>query len=1083
MRQQTADASIFLFSNAPVDGIAPYADIMIDHCKKHLIDPSPEVRRRIAKLMAVIVSKTSKRGGKAIDSYANWFIDQMKADIGSSTIQKMGAAQGLCELSVGMGEEYLHEQTKNLLKLLHQVPSSQYASLVFFDFLAVNSPKVFTHYVGSLLVVVLELIGNENEEIRGASASLGKRLVDTLSYDVDSINLLINEIKLHLFDNNWRVRGQAVILLGDLLFKISCSEDYGDVNLKKNEQGYPVLKKRIGSQNTDRTLSELFISSNDIITGNAQKAAHIWKVLSPAHGSTAIMNSLLPTILDTIKKNLIHSDHEVQFIMAKSIGELYRLIGADQKAFNVIVDELLREVNEGEYRPIVHCGVLKGIAWILEQSYMIRDSLFQQSRVLVGILVDGMGSSDPSVRSCLSLIVPHLLKLFGVRRTAEILMECLKQLSSNEPPIERDEVFPGEKFFKHSVLAIIQTLDPQSTQHLLTCLLAEHKSIKYPSALVCFADSICRCSDQKLIIGNIGAIISLFLCSIEDVDQEDKRIFSRIAECLDGGICGQDGSSQASLVVEKLAQFCSTDRTNETIGVKVLVAFVQDSQSYLPINEQLHQSANDRTLEILLSVALKLVIDTEKAYLSYQLIDAIVKKMTEEDYIRFVNDEPKLACASILFLLIPYLDVSIVKQSLLAIIGPIIRIIGQKCSVALHTEMVLLLVTCLYHEDIRQVIRFFGAQLHPALFRAISLASNTTISLMATIGLRYLGMLGVRQEIACHNVSCGLVGAQPNDVLIGSILEVPAFQTNTDVNQYLLVGINAFESNVLPFQDESRRDSLIELIDRLIRSQEKCLSVQLGQHIEQHSSVRVPCNDFRCLCGLLEASLYVSEKRLSSIHAFIDLSLKYILSASPSDLSTHILKSLSGLCLLAKNRPDAFEGVQRVKDTLITFTSEHPEVLMWICRILGFLGIASNDRTAIQRMIELSLEHFPIIAVHFAHHLLLTDRVDQEIKQLGFNCIVKICRGSRSNESRDAADQVLLQIIGSHGNIRTLIKDYACELQCTDLELDGDDSWITRIRKIKNGGVRPLAKLGRELVGTKITNAGDLDGYTLQLLI
>ena len=87
----------------------------------------------------------------------------------------------------------------------------------------------------------------------------GQRIIN--SYAETAISLFVPELEQGLFDDNWRIRYSSVLLLGELLFKISgvtgkaTTESVDDDDNFGTETGLTAVTQVLSRERRDRVLS------------------------------------------------------------------------------------------------------------------------------------------------------------------------------------------------------------------------------------------------------------------------------------------------------------------------------------------------------------------------------------------------------------------------------------------------------------------------------------------------------------------------------------------------------------------------------------------------------------------------------------------------------------------------------------------------------------------------------------------------------------------------------------------------------------------------------------------------------------
>ena len=117
--------------------------------------------------------------------------------------------------------------------------------------------------MSQIISPILKALADENEFVRETAYKAGQRLVHT--YADKAITLLLPELELGLFDENWRIRHSSVQLLGDLLYRISgvsgkmSTETASEDDNFGTEQSQKVILEALGNERRNRVLAGLYM--------------------------------------------------------------------------------------------------------------------------------------------------------------------------------------------------------------------------------------------------------------------------------------------------------------------------------------------------------------------------------------------------------------------------------------------------------------------------------------------------------------------------------------------------------------------------------------------------------------------------------------------------------------------------------------------------------------------------------------------------------------------------------------------------------------------------------------------------------
>lgn len=120
----------------------------------------------------------------------------------------------------------------------------------------------FIVYIGQIINPILKALADENEYVRDTALKAGQRIVNL--YAESAITLLLPELEMGLFDDNWRIRYSSVQLLGDLLYKVSgvsgkmSTQSASEDDNFGTEQSHKAIIRHLGIERRNRVLAGKF---------------------------------------------------------------------------------------------------------------------------------------------------------------------------------------------------------------------------------------------------------------------------------------------------------------------------------------------------------------------------------------------------------------------------------------------------------------------------------------------------------------------------------------------------------------------------------------------------------------------------------------------------------------------------------------------------------------------------------------------------------------------------------------------------------------------------------------------------------
>ena len=123
------------------------------------------------------------------------------------------------EVVGGLGAEKMNAVMPDIIKTAARAdiaPHVKDGYIMMFIYMPTVFPKEFTPYIAQIISPVLRALADENEFVRETAYKAGQRLVT--AYADSAITLLLPELEVGMFDENWRIRHSSVQLLGKIIF-------------------------------------------------------------------------------------------------------------------------------------------------------------------------------------------------------------------------------------------------------------------------------------------------------------------------------------------------------------------------------------------------------------------------------------------------------------------------------------------------------------------------------------------------------------------------------------------------------------------------------------------------------------------------------------------------------------------------------------------------------------------------------------------------------------------------------------------------------------------------------------------------
>ena len=378
--------------------LVPYIPVLCPGLDEILVDPVPEVRSVSAKALGVLVEKL---GENHFPRLVSNLLEKLKMDSGA--VDRSGSAQGLSEVIAGLG-------LSRLEGLLPEIISNASSPTLFvregfmtlFIYLPVTHGKKFTPYLESIIPPILSGFADESETVRDAAFKSGQLIVQ--NYPTSAIELLLPELQNGLFAWMAKVRLTCLILLGELLFKLTGisikldsssstnpgnpgnTEDSQD-SLSGNEPSKKVLIHSLGLEKYNKVMAHLYMMRQDSFASVRQTSLGIWKALIVNTPKT--LKEILVDLIDLVISSLASPNTEKRSVAARTLGDLVSKFG------ELILIEIIPVLNKGlnDSDPFVRQGVCFGMSEIMNSGKeMVMETIHEYIPLVQRALLDPEGS-------------------------------------------------------------------------------------------------------------------------------------------------------------------------------------------------------------------------------------------------------------------------------------------------------------------------------------------------------------------------------------------------------------------------------------------------------------------------------------------------------------------------------------------------------------------------------------------------------------------------------------------------------------------------------------------------------------------
>ncbi|KAG7381488.1 eIF-2-alpha kinase activator GCN1 [Phytophthora pseudosyringae] len=416
--------------------LVPYMETVLPSLKTQLVDPIPEVRAVAAKALGKLVKGLGERH---FADMLTWLLEAMKDDeVGP--VERSGAAQGLCEVVVALGVERVERVMRDDILPLARHPkySVREGVLWVMAFLPPALGKQFSMFLREALPIVVAGLSDEAESVRDVAMHSGHVVVNAhaLSHTRD----LLPSLEAGLFDDSWRIRQSSVMLLGDLMYRISgtrvvavVSEDDNDNDdeTSGSAAGDRAIIKLLGIKRRNAILASLYMIRSDTSAVVRQSALQVWK--SVVANTPKTLRQILEALMNAIVSALSGDNMEKQTMAGRTLGEIVRKLGEH------VLPEVVPILRAG-LSPSLPTGRRQGACIGLAEviDCCTKKQIEDYVDTLVDAVLDGVCDELAEVRASAAHAFDVLHKGIGYRAIDETVPMILERIHSS-PSVEEQE--------------------------------------------------------------------------------------------------------------------------------------------------------------------------------------------------------------------------------------------------------------------------------------------------------------------------------------------------------------------------------------------------------------------------------------------------------------------------------------------------------------------------------------------------------------------------------------------------------------------------------------------------------------------
>ena len=400
--------------------LMPYLGQLVVELNEAVVDPVPQTRATAARALGSLVEKLGE------DKFPGLIANLLAAlQDEEKPGNRLGSAQALAEIISGLGISKLDEMLPIIINgTTSSKPFVREGYMPLLLFLPVCFGSQFAPYLSQTIPPILAGLADTVDEIRDVSLRTGRLIVN--NYAKKAVDLLLPELEKGLSDYNSRIRMSSVELTGELLFKISGisgkQELADDISLSKNVS--KAFNEVLGAERRDSVLSALFVCRSDTSGAVRATASNIWKALVANTPKT--IKEIMPTLISIIVRRLASPDEVQRSIAAATLGDMIRRVGGNA------LEQLLPTLRETMYSSDSDAkqGICIAIHEIIQST--ATDNVIEHQDIFVSVVKEALVDPNPNVRESAALAFDALQESIGNSAVDEVIPQLLEMLNTSD---------------------------------------------------------------------------------------------------------------------------------------------------------------------------------------------------------------------------------------------------------------------------------------------------------------------------------------------------------------------------------------------------------------------------------------------------------------------------------------------------------------------------------------------------------------------------------------------------------------------------------------------------------------------------